>query len=95
MPATTVTLSSKGQLVLPKAIRQQQRWSAGTRIVVEQTKDGVMLKTAPLFPPTTLEQVIGCLAYKGRAKTIEEMDEAVLEEAMLQNPRPGSDFDRD
>ncbi len=88
MTTTTVTLSSKGQLVLPKAIRQQQRWSAGTRLMVEETKDGVMLKAAPLFPPTTLEQVAGCLAYKGPAKTIEEMDAAVLAEAVRQNPRP-------
>jgi AbrB family looped-hinge helix DNA binding protein len=88
MAATTVTLSSKGQLVLPKAVRQQQRWGAGTRITVEQTKDGVMLKAAPLFPPTTLDQVAGCLAYKGPAKTIEEMDAAVFAEAVRQNPRP-------
>ncbi len=80
---------------MPKAIRQNHSWSAGTRLVVEDTKYGVMLKAAPLFPPTTLDQVIGCLAYKGPAKTIEEMDEAVLEEAMVQNPRPGSHFDCD
>ncbi len=83
----TITLSSKGQLVLPKAVRQQLRWNPGTRLTVEQTKDGVMLKAAPLFPPKTLDEVAGCLAYKGPAKTIEEMDEAVLAEAMLQNPR--------
>jgi len=95
MNALTITLSSKGQIVLPKAVRDLHRWSAGTRLTVETTKDGVVLKPEPLFPPKTLDEVIGCLGYKGPPKTIEEMDEAVLEEALLQNPRPKSDLDRD
>jgi hypothetical protein len=31
----------------------------------------------PLFPPTRLEEVAGCLRYRGKAKTIEAMDAAV------------------
>ena len=80
MSATTV-VSTKGQVILPKAIRQSRRWDAGTRLVVEDTPEGVLLKQAPLFPETRPEDVCGMLAYKGPPKTLEEMDAGVLEEA--------------
>jgi hypothetical protein len=35
------------------------------------------VKKAPLFAPTRLEDVAGCMRYKGKAKTIEEMDTGV------------------
>lgn len=78
---TTTTVSTKGQVILPKAIRQQRHWDAGTRLVVENREDGVLLKAAPLFAATELDSVFGSLAYQGRAKTIEEMDSAVAKEA--------------
>lgn len=31
----------------------------------------------PLFPPTRLEEVAGCLAYQGKAKSVKEMDAAI------------------
>ena len=38
----TTTVSTKGQAVLPKAVRTTLRWRAGTRLVVESTPDGVL-----------------------------------------------------
>ena len=83
----TTIVSTKGQVILPKAIRQQRRWDAGTRLVVEETPDGVLLKAAPSFPPTRMEDVFGMLKHHGRPKTIEEMDAAVLAEARRRNAR--------
>ena len=40
-----------------------------------------MLKPLPPFAEVKPENVFGCLAYDGPAKTIEEMDAAVLAEA--------------
>lgn len=77
----TTTVSTKGQVILPKAVRQALRWEAGTRLIVESTAEGVLLKPEPLFPETRPEDVYGCLAWKGPTKSLEEMDEAVLEEA--------------
>ena len=77
---TTVTLSTKGQVILPKSIRQRRHWDAGTRLIVEDTADGVLLKSAPLFKPTRPDDVFGSLKYSGRAKTLEEMDAGVLAE---------------
>lgn len=77
----TTIVSTKGQVILPKAIRDHRRWKPGTRLTVEETADGVLLKPAPLFSPTRIEDVFGCLKYDGPARTIEEMDAAITEEA--------------
>lgn len=70
----TTTVSDKGQVMLPESIRQARRWGAGTRLVVEDRPDGVLLETYPHFPETRPEQVFGCLAYGGEAKSIQEME---------------------
>ncbi len=77
----TTTVSTKGQVILPKAVRERRRWQAGTRLVVEDTEEGVLLKAAPLFAPTTPRQVYGSLPHHGRPKTLEEMDLAIAGEA--------------
>ncbi len=77
----TATVSTKGQVTLPKAIRRALRWEAGTRLTMENTPEGVLLKPEPVFAETRLEEVFGCLAYRGTPKTLEEMDAGVLAEA--------------
>lgn len=70
-------ISSKGQVVLPQSIRESRKWQPGTELTVEETKDGVLLRPAKPFPPTTFQEVYGCLQYKGRPKTLEEMEAAI------------------
>lgn len=78
----TTTISTKGQVILPKAIRESRRWSAGTKLTVEETPEGVLLKPSPVFPATTIDDVYGSLRRPGRrAVTLEEMDKAVAREA--------------
>ena len=76
----TTTVSTKGQVILPKAIRDRRNWPAGTRLVVEETPEGVLLRAAPVFAPTRPEDVAGMLAYRGPPKTLEEMDAAITAE---------------
>ncbi|HEY6447178.1 MAG TPA: AbrB/MazE/SpoVT family DNA-binding domain-containing protein [Acidobacteriaceae bacterium] len=73
----TTRISTKGQVVLPQSIRESRKWPAGTELIVEETRDGVLLRPAKPFPPTTFEQVAGILQYKGKPKTVEEMHEAI------------------
>ena len=77
----TTRLSSKGQIVLPRAIREAHRWKAGMTFEVVDTADGILLRAARLFPPSRLEVVVGCAGYRGPARSVAEMDEAVREEA--------------
>jgi AbrB family looped-hinge helix DNA binding protein len=77
----TTVVSTKGQVILPKGIRQRRQWEAGTRLIVEDTEDGVLLRAAPLFAPTEIGTVFGSLPFAGKAKTVEEMKDAVSAEA--------------
>jgi AbrB family looped-hinge helix DNA binding protein len=83
----TTTVSTKGQIILPKAIRQRKHWEPGTRLVVEDTPEGVLLKAAPVFAPTRPEDVAGMLAYRGPPKTLEEMDAALTVEVTRRRAR--------
>jgi AbrB family looped-hinge helix DNA binding protein len=77
----TTTLSTKGQVILPKAARQQRHWEAGTRLVVEDTPEGVLLKAAPAFRRTDPKEVFRSLAHLGRPKSLEDMEAGIMNEA--------------
>jgi AbrB family looped-hinge helix DNA binding protein len=83
----TTRVSTKGHVILPKAIRQQRRWKPGTRLVVENTPDGVLLKAAPLFAPTLPEDVYGSLPLPRAPKTLEEMEAGIVAEAKRRHAR--------
>lgn len=73
----TTKLSSKGQIVLPKSMRDEHGWAPGTEFEVESTSDGVRLRAKAPFPRTDLAQVFGSVSYAGPAKSLEEMDDGV------------------
>ena len=77
----TTTVSAKGQVVLPKAIRQSRRWEAGTRLAVEDMGDGVLLKSLPTITATRPADVFGCLACTGAPRTLAEMEAGIMAEA--------------
>jgi len=84
----TTTVSTKGQIILPKAIRLKWEWDAGTRLTVEETPDGALLKPAPAFVETRPQDVFGLLPYSGgKPKSIKGMDAGVLAEAKRRNAR--------
>jgi AbrB family looped-hinge helix DNA binding protein len=73
----TTRLSSKGQIILPKTVRDMHHWAPGTDFSVEDTGDGVILRPIKTGQPTRLDDLIGSLRVKGPARTIEEMDSAI------------------
>lgn len=77
----TTRLSSKGQVIIPKAIRAAHRWRPGLQLLVEDREDGVLLRPVSVFPETRLEEVVGCVDYRGPARTLEEMEAAIAEGA--------------
>jgi AbrB family looped-hinge helix DNA binding protein len=83
----TTTVSTKGQVILPKAIRRQRRWTPGTRLVVRDTADGVLLTAAPAFAPTRAEDVFASLPHAGPPKTLAEMDAGIAAEAKRRHAR--------
>jgi AbrB family looped-hinge helix DNA binding protein len=73
----TTKLSSKGQVIIPKPVRAAHGWEAGQELIVVDMGDGVLLKPKAPFPPSDLDNVAGCLKYKGKAKTLAEMENAI------------------
>ncbi len=63
----STTLSSKGQVVIPKELRDARQWHAGMSLTVEQVPQGLLIRPVkkPLFPVTTIEEVMGCARYAG------------------------------
>lgn len=77
----TVRLSSKGQFVLPKSIRDLHHWGPGTELVVVERDSEVVIKAAKPFAATRLESPDTPSVYKGKPLTIEDMDRAIEAEA--------------
>lgn len=73
----TTILSSKGQVIIPKPIREARHWNPGQRLEVIESDEGILLKPAEPFPATSIADVAGCLVFKGKAKTLTEMEEAI------------------
>ena len=61
---TETHLTSKGQVVIPKAVRDRMKWKTGTRLQVESTEDGaVVLRPGGREDDldALIDQVSGCL----------------------------------
>jgi AbrB family looped-hinge helix DNA binding protein len=74
---TTTTLSTKGQIIIPKEIRERHGWGPGLSLEVVEQGDSVILRPVRARPRTTVDELLGCLPYRGRPKTLEEMEAGV------------------
>ena len=83
----TTRLSTKGQIVLPTAIRISRAWGPGTEFTVEETGDGVLLRPAGRFPAARLDEVAGCLRSGRRPGTPARMRAAVGREVNRRHDR--------
>ena len=79
----TTRLSSKGQVIIPKALRDDHHWEAGQELVAIDTGDGILLKLKNPFRETTLEDVAGCLNYL-EPKSLDDMEDAIRQGVMEQ-----------
>jgi AbrB family looped-hinge helix DNA binding protein len=70
-------LSTKGQIVLPKSIRISRALEPGMEFTVEESGDGILLRPASRFPATRIDDVVGCLKFKGKAKTVAQMNAGI------------------
>lgn len=80
-------LSTKGQVIVPKMIREAHQWKPGTELLIEEVPEGVLLRALQSFPPARLEEVAGCLGYSGTAKGVNEMKRTIAKEARRRRGR--------
>ena len=59
----------------------RHHWDAGTRLIVEDTPQGVLLRAARIFEPTRPEDVFGSVKVAGPPKTLADMDAGIAAEA--------------
>ncbi len=74
----TVTLSSKGQLVIPKAVRDHARVSAGSQFSVRFVDGEIRLRPLTAAASATLDEVAGCLARPGRQRLSDAQTQAAI-----------------
>ena len=64
----TVTLSSKGQLVIPKAVREHAQVVPGSQFSVHYVDGEIRLRPLARASAATLDEVAGCLARPRRKR---------------------------
>jgi AbrB family looped-hinge helix DNA binding protein len=82
----TTKLSSKGQIVLPKAVRDANGWTTGTELEVIDRGNEVVLRPKSgrddRFPPISMEEFFARIPkYHGPPITDDLIEQAILKEA--------------
>lgn len=84
-PRATTRISSKGQVIIPKALRDAKHWAAGMALVAEQTTEGILLRPAALQQKQpagpTLRRIQERIGYRGKAASAADMRQAIADEA--------------
>ena len=72
-----ITLSSKGQLTLPKKIRQQLRLKTGDRLQLSINAEGNLELTPVLH---SIKNLKGLLKAPSKPATLDDMEAAIMDE---------------
>ncbi|MFO0119896.1 MAG: AbrB/MazE/SpoVT family DNA-binding domain-containing protein [Cyanobium sp.] len=73
-----LTLSSKGQLVIPARLRQLLGLNPGDRLELSLEGDGLLLKPHGSAKATSARDRIGCAGYLGPPIPLEQQDSALF-----------------
>lgn len=74
----TTTLSSKGQLVIPKQVRDAAHLAAGDELAVRWVDGEIRLTPIAHDKPVPLSDVAGCLSRPGRKALTEQQTLALI-----------------
>ena len=80
----TTRLSSKGQVIIPRALRSAHQWEPGLELLVIDTGDGLLLKPKAPFEPSALADVAGMFKGKVPARTDEQIAAALAKDLKRQ-----------
>jgi AbrB family looped-hinge helix DNA binding protein len=73
----TTTVSSKGQVVIPRALREKYRLTSGTRLTIAESDAGLVL--APLQQPRSSRRHAGWRGLRGAARGTAALKEHLAE----------------
>ncbi len=77
------TITAKGQVTIPKSIREHMGVSAGGRVRFFVRPDGVVMML-PVLPASALR---GIVKYNGPPVAIEDMNESIRDRAVARDER--------
>lgn len=84
----TTKLSAKGQVVLPKGVRDAYGWNQGVEFVVEPTSDGVLLRPKAKRKSSRVAELAGMLKRKGGKRvSLRTMTNAIKSEVLARRAR--------
>lgn len=83
-----VTLSSKGQLVIPKAVRELAQLATGSQFSVRYVGGEIRLRLLAPAQGATLEEVAGCLARPGRTRLSNAQTRAPIQDRLKARHAP-------
>ena len=78
MSMTTIKLSSKGQIVIPKEIRDELHWETGTQLALVANGNGISVRAITAKTGRNLGDLIGMLKHEGAPVAIEELCKPVV-----------------
>ncbi len=84
----TTIVSSKGQMVLPKALRDRKHWAPGTKLALEEVPGGVFVRLVEAKRQYTVDDIVGCLQFDGPHLTQKEIDRRI-DESLAEDVRDG------
>ncbi len=67
-------ISTKGQIVIPKRLRDQWGLVTGSRVTIASTPAGIQITPVSARNAKAVLKGLGLSGYKGRALSIDEMD---------------------
>lgn len=73
-----LTLSSKGQLVIPARLRQLLGLQPGDRLALRLEADGLHLIPRAPAKTSSAQSLIGCAGYQGPPLALDQMDPALF-----------------
>ena len=80
----TIRLSSKGQIVIPQSIREAHHWLPGVEFAVIDTDQGILFAPIKPFKKTSIQEVRGCIQYRGVKKSLKAMIQGIAKGAKKQ-----------
>lgn len=70
-------MSSKGQVVIPREVRERHAWGPGTEFTVEEAGNVVVLRPLVLDRSATVDDLLGCVGYRGPVRSLADMDAGI------------------
>ncbi len=74
----TTRLSTKGQLIIPKDLRDHLGWGPGSELSIQEQGGQLVIRLAEdEFPETTVRDLLGSAGYTGPRRSLEDMEAAI------------------